>query len=372
MQPTDPVQAATHADPYPYYAALAARPGLAYDARLKLWVAADAATVRAVLTHPDCCVRPQAEPVPAAIAGAAAGHIFGALVRMNDGVRHHQPKLALQRALGRVDLAQAHARAHVLGRQLWRADGLTDWMLAVPVSTVASLIGFDDAALAPLAAWMADFVACLSPLSSEEQIGRAHGAALALLDSFTALLRQGDARPDSLLAQVRAEAAAVGWDDAQALLANLVGLLSQTYEATAGLLGNSVLALLRQPADARCAAADAAALVQLVSRRDPPVQNTRRFVARACTIGGVRLEAGQAILLLLAAASHDPAGEGHAYGFGYGPHACPGHALACAIAAGALAALLEQPLPPRLAWRYRPSVNARIPVFFAPQAQEAA
>jgi cytochrome P450 len=370
MQPSDPIQAASHADPYPYYAALAARPGLAYDAQLKLWVAADAATVRAVLTHPDCRVRPLAEPVPAAIAGAAAGHIFSALVRMNDGARHARPKLALQRALGGVDLAQARARAHALGRQLWCGDGLTDWMLAVPVSTVASLIGFEDGALAPLAAWMAHFVACLSPLSSQERIAGAHGAAAALLDSFTRLLRQGVAQPDSLLARVRDEAAAVGWDDAQALLANLVGLLSQTYEATAGLLGNSVLALLRQPDAQGSGALDAAALVQAVSRLDPAVQNTRRFVARGCTIGGVRLEAGQAILVLLAAASGDPAGAGQAYGFGHGPHACPGHALACAIATGALEALLEQPLPAGLAWRYRPSVNARIPVLFQ-AAQQA-
>lgn len=372
MQPTDPIQAATHPDPYRYYAALAARPGLTCHARLGLWVAADAATVRAVLSHPDCCVRPQAEPVPAAIAGAAAGQLFGALVRMNDGARHGPPKLALQRALGGVDLAQARVRARALGRQLWRADGLADWMLAVPVSTVASLIGFEPAALPQLAAWMADFVACLSPLSSAAQIGRAHGAAAALLERFAALLRQAGAQPDSLLARVQAEAQAVGWDDAAALLANLVGLLSQTYEATAGLAGNSVLALLRQPEREWGGAADVAALVQSVSRCDPPVQNTRRFVARDCAIGGVQLAAGQTILVLLAAASHDPAGQGHAYGFGYGPHACPGHALACAIATGALEALLERPLPAPLAWRYRPSVNARIPLFFQPQAQEGA
>lgn len=37
--PTDPLQAVTHADPYPYYAALARDRPLYRDARLGLWVA---------------------------------------------------------------------------------------------------------------------------------------------------------------------------------------------------------------------------------------------------------------------------------------------------------------------------------------------
>jgi hypothetical protein len=41
--------------------------------------------------------------------------------------------------------------------------------------------------------------------------------------------------PNSALARVQCEAGRVGWNNADALLANLVGLLSQTYEATAGL-----------------------------------------------------------------------------------------------------------------------------------------
>lgn len=372
MHPIDPIQAVTHADPYPYYATLAARPGLTFDAGLKLWIAADAATVRLVLGHPDCLVRPPAEPVPAAIAGAPAGQVFGALVRMNEGAAHTRPKLALRSALGGLDPALARRRAQELGRRMWRDDGVADWMDALPVSVVASLFGFDDDHLPCLAAWMGRFVASLSPLSTPQQLASAHTATLALLDSFTTLLRHARARPDSLLTLVLAEAEAVGWDDAQAVLANLVGLLSQTYEATAGLLGNSVLALLRQPRRRRRGGPlDAAALVATVSRLDPSVQNTRRYVARACEMGGARLEPGQTILVLLAAASRDPAARGQEFGFGHGPHACPGQALASAIATGALEALPPS-LPARLAWTYRPSVNARIPVFTTSDAREAA
>lgn len=374
--PLDPLDAVGHADPYPYYASLAARPGLYFEPRLQLWVAASAASVKAVMAHPDCRVRPLAEPVPAAIAGGMAGEIFGALVRMNEGERHAQPKLALQHALAAVPLELAQQRAADIGRRCWggeaRNAGLTAWIFQVPVMTMASLIGFPDAQLPALAEWMGRFVACLSPLSNGAQIADAHVAARELMESFKALMRDAAPSPGSLLALVLAQARAAGWDDAHGLLANLTGLLSQTYEATAGLLGNSVIALVRQPEEERCEPADAAALVQAVSFLDPPVQNTRRYVARACQVDGVALDEGQTILLLLAAASRDPRGDRHAFGFGYGPHACPGHALACAIATGAMEAALEHVCGSTpggadylqaLRWNYRRSLNARIPEF---------
>ncbi|KQV91110.1 hypothetical protein ASD15_03405 [Massilia sp. Root351] len=406
----DAIAAVTHADPYPYYAELAARQGLFFDARLKLWIAAGAADVGAVLAHAALRARPVAEPVPAAIAGGGAGQVFGALVRMNDGERHAAPKVVLQRALAGLDLAAVGTRAGELARGLVDAEriaaavgadlgalaiagagaaavagagarqalgpaALSAWMFAAPVQTVASLLGFRDAQLPQVAAWMGQFVACLSPLSSAEQIAAAHGAALALLGSFKAMLQSSAPPEGCLLAAVLSEADAAGWNNANAILANLVGLLSQTCEATAGLIGNSIVALMREPAKA---ALPAAALVARVMRDDPPIQNTRRFAAQHVSIGGARIEAGQAILVLLAAASRQSMQQnmqqgrqdGHAFGYGQGAHACPGQVLSQTIAAAALEALLQAgPLAP-MAWRYRPSVNARIPEFI--EAEETA
>ena len=69
----------------------------------------------------------------------------------------------------------------------------------------------------------------------------------------------------------------------RALLANLVGLLSQTCDATAGLLGNSLIALAREPQLRETAAQTTRdgllAVVQETARHDPSVHNTRRFAA---------------------------------------------------------------------------------------------
>lgn len=330
---------------------------LEWDAERGLWLAEGAALVEQVLGHPALRVRPVAEPVPRALAGGSAAHVFGALVRMNDGARHATPKLALQRALAAfaqqpespalagVSVAQERARV-VAGKLLERGEPIGAWVFEAPVSTVASLLGFAEAQLPAVARWMGEFVACLSPLSNAAQIDQAHAASLRLLAAMHELLREAPA--GTLAAAVAQEAAAAGWRDDHAILANLVGLLSQTYEATAGLLGNCLVAL--QQGAAR---GDAAQLVAQVMQTDPPILNTRRFAAERCEVGGVTVEAGQAILVQLGAAGR---------GFGHGRHACPGQQLAQHIAAGCIDALGGKPLP-QLTWTYRASANARLPEF---------
>ncbi len=336
--PADALAAVSHADPYPYYAALAqARPPV-HDAGLGLWVCAHPDTVRAVLAHADCRVRPLHEPVPPALDGPA-GMVFGALARMNDGVPHAQVKAVLQAALAALPF-DATCVPQVAVPD---AAGLNAFMFDAPVRAVASLLGCPDARFSAVAAQTGRFVRALSPLAGAPEIAAGHEAVTALLAGLRRLV---DAPPvhAPLLHAVLTRAGAI---DAQVLLANLLGLLSQSYEATAGLVGNAIVARLRGAKE------DTAALVDAVMRQDPAIHNTRRYTARAVDIEGVGIAAGQVLLLVLAAAGEP---------FGHGRHACPGQALARAIAVQALAAL--DPCLPEVDWRYRASVNARMPEFF--------
>jgi cytochrome P450 len=343
--PADPIAAVTHPDPYPWYARMATEPGLVYNERLKLWVAAAPALVRQVLAHPELRVRPVHEPVPAAIAGPA-GALFGALVRMNEGPRHTGPKAALLRALAALEPQYVQACADRIAAPLAAGVGdaqtLNGYLFAAPVRTVASMLGWQDERLAQVEGWTREFVACLSPLSGAAAIAASHDAADALLGALRELVHSQ--RKSPLLAGVLAAPMA----DEHTLLANLAGLLSQTYEATAGLLGNCVAALLREPM------ADRSTLAERVSGTDPAIHNTRRFAACDVDIGGAHVRAGEGILLVLATGD----------GFGHGRHACPGQALATTIVTRALLALPAD--LPALGWHYRPSVNARIPVFMEP------
>lgn len=372
----DPITAVTHPDPYPYYASLRARGGLVFDPGLGMWLASSAAAVAAVLAHPDCRVRPPHEPVPRAIVDGAAGQVFGRLMRMNDGERQRCPRAAVEPGLHQVHAEEVTQRVAALLLDLPSdtAAKLEACQFRLPVAVVAGLLGFAAHRLPEMARLTADFVACLSPASEPAQLAAAHRAAQQLARHFAARLDQPPISP--LLQRI---VTGFGVQDHDGLLANLIGLLSQTFEASAGLIGNTVCALLgdRQLlADLRAAPEQIAELLDEVQRHDPPVQNTRRFVAAPCSIAGVTLEPGAVVLVLLASANRDPQlnpqpdrlllerPARRSFSFGSGRHQCPGQALAQTIAGAVVGALLRQStLDAPLGWTYKRSLNGRIPLF---------
>lgn len=363
-----PIQAVVSADPYPYYATLVAERPLAFDPDVNAWVAAGATEVAAVLRHPALRVRPPAEPVPAGIVGTPAGDVFGSLVRMTDGESQQRLKAVLLGALGAVDEAAVRNLARARTRAA-RDAGLGDVMFGVPARVVAALGGLDGDAETDAARLIGDFVQCIPPSATPEQQQAAAVAAARLREL---LELPAEPRP-GLLADLVREATAAGWDSGDAVLANAIGLLSQTYDATAGLIGNSLVALARGLAKP----GDPVAFVREVARFDAPVQNTRRFAAEPVRVAGADVEPGQAVLVLLAAANRDPAAntdpdvfrperaEPRLFTFGAGAHQCPGQRIATTIAAAVVEELLAGgfdpgALPEEIT--YRPSANARIPV----------
>jgi cytochrome P450 len=258
---------------------------------------------------------------------------------------------------------------------------LSAWLFDAPLAIIADLLGFADHEAALVAAWTRALAACFSPLSTAQQLSAGSEAASVLGSKMHSLLRSTPARSDTLVARVRAAADAAGWCDANAIVANLIGTLTQTCEATAGLIGNSIVALATLPpliGEVRRDTYGWAQLVHETSRWDPPVQNTRRFVVESTSIAGVGLEPNSAILLVLAAANRDPRANPRpqefllrrpdrcVFTFSRGAHSCPGESLARNIAAAALATLfagVPDGWVSQLAWSWRPSANIRVPVF---------
>lgn len=371
MTDLTPITAVTAADPYPYYAGLVAERPFGYDEALRAWVAADAAAVAAVLAEPALRVRPPAEPVPAGLVGTAAGEVFGRLVRMTDGAPQRRLKQAVVTALGtadpvRVAAVAADRAAYAVKRQA----PVRDLMFGVPAQVVAVLSGLDDEPADEAAALIGDFVQCIPATATAEQQARAARAATALRDLLGPALAS---RGDGLLAEL---VRAAGPDtEPAALFANGLGLLSQTFDATAGLIGNTLVALGRSADPAHRRTSALPAVVAEVARHDAPVQNTRRFAAEPVTVAGAGLAAGDAVLVLLAAANRDPAAnpapaefridrrDPAVFTFGAGAHACPGRTIATTIAAAVVAEMLAggavTPGPDAVA--YLPLANARIP-----------
>lgn len=351
-EPADPIAAATHEDPYPYYAALAQR-GLHRHPSLGLWIAASAPDVTAVLTHPACRVRPTAEPVPANLLGSPAADIFRHLVRMNDGAGHCPLKQAVGATLGALDLATVAAQAADCAGRL-ATDDISDFAFRLPAHTVAALLGAAAADWDEIAACTGAFVRCITG-GTDAEIAAGIRAAGRLLDLLSALPAGG------LLARLGEAAGRLGCGNPAVVLANGIGFLSQAYEATAGLIGNGMVALGRGRPGADQAGTPGE-ILRWVERYDPPVQNTRRFLAADATVAGQALRAGDAILVVLAAASRD-LDESRSFTFGRGVHACPGEAIALIIAAAGLTRLIETGIKPARGFAYRRSGNTRIPLF---------
>jgi cytochrome P450 len=131
-------------------------------------------------------------------------------------------------------------------------------------------------------------------------------------------------------------------------------LLVAGHETTVNLIANAILAMLRNPRQWAALGSDASrisAVVEETLRYDPPVQLMGRIAADDMTIGETTVVKGDTMMLLLAAAQHDPAaferpGEFDPdresirhLGFGKGPHFCLGAPLARLEAAVALSAV---------------------------------
>jgi cytochrome P450 len=134
-------------------------------------------------------------------------------------------------------------------------------------------------------------------------------------------------------------------------------LLIAGHETTVNLIANAILAMLRHPRQWAALVAEPArvsAVVEETLRYDPPVQLVGRIAADDMTIGEVTVPKGDTIMLLLAAAHHDPAAVDRPgefdpdretirhLGFGKGPHFCLGAPLARLEAAVALSALTSR------------------------------
>jgi len=367
--PDDPIAAVSHPEPTLSYAALATAP-LSPLPSLGAYVAAGTETVRAVLESPLCGVRPPGEPVPAALATGPAGPLFAQLVRMRDDLAREPLKEALERALAAVDLrrvatvAEAEVEAALGAARPPDARQIDEAVLRAPVATVARLLGVPASDVAQVAGWTRALAAGRAPGATGAQVAAAHESVMplrvALADALSAA---------TSLLPLRTSLEAAGADDEESL-ANAIGLLFQTHDATAALVGATLVALAAE--EARCArtrddAAYAQSLVERVVAATPPVHNTRRFVQRDGRIAGVALRAGDPIVVVLAAAVS--AHEGCAsLAFGAGRHRCPGAALALTLAAACVRALLAAGVVPAhqcSAHSCRPSHNVRLPCFAA-------
>ncbi|MBM3226458.1 MAG: cytochrome P450, partial [Candidatus Tectomicrobia bacterium] len=193
-------------------------------------------------------------------------------------------------------------------------DLVQTFAFPLPVLVVSELLGFPAADREQVRQWTADvalpFFLALG-MDAREKWARAEQAARAFGDYARALLRERKQHPrdDLLTAMVQAEHAGDFLNEDE-VVANAVLLMIAGHETTSNLLANGVLALLRHPQQMELLRQDATLLgpaVEECLRYDPPVTATVRWAKVDLELEGQQMQAGQKLLLVLAAANRDPA-----------------------------------------------------------------
>jgi cytochrome P450 len=189
-------------------------------------------------------------------------------------------------------------------------EAINDFAYPLPITVIAELLGvpasdrdfFRDASQ--------KIAVALGPIEDMQVAMRAMEGRNQLVDYFNELIpkRKNVPADDLITALLQAEES----DDFLShgeLIAMLLLLLVAGHETTVNLIGNGMLALLRNPDQMeRLRAEDGIGrqAIEELLRYDSPVQMTGRLAKVDLEIGGKQIRAGQGVSTVVAAANRDP------------------------------------------------------------------
>ena len=238
----------------------------------------------------------------------------------------------------------------VLGSLLDNIEDLAgfDLMQAVaqplPVIVIAEMLGVPPEDRAQFKTWSAQRARLLEPIISPRERKIAGAASEAFDAYFRPIIKARRAAPrdDIVSALVQAEDEGERLTERETL--NMLRLLLVAgNETTTNLIGNGILALLRNPDQLQRLREDRSlipAAVEELLRFDTPVQADFRRVLADCEVNGFAMRQRDNIVVLLGAANRDPdvfenpdrldvgRSEGSHLSFGRGIHHCLGAPLA--------------------------------------------
>lgn len=237
-------------------------------------------------------------------------------------------------------------------------DLIADFAFILPVTVIAEMLGIPGADRNHFRDWSHALTEALEPGAAIPKLLKAAQANKELQGYLKPLVedRRKNPKSDLISALVQAEEEGNKLTEEE-LMANLVLLLVAGHETTVNLIGNSAIALLRNPEQMELLKARAELMDSAVDeflRYDSPVQLIRRNAGCDLELAGHKIAEDDTIMLLPGSANHDPAQfekpeilditrQNNKYlSFGTGIHHCLGSVLAKAEGKIALTALLTR------------------------------
>jgi hypothetical protein len=297
------------ADPYPRYRALRERDPVHYNESRGTWVLTRYNDMVAVLRDHD---RFSAERGPESEDPDFPRSMLGSDPPHHTRLRNLVNKAFTARTVERLRVRIQELVDANLDRVANRGEMevINDFAYPLPITVIAEMLGvpagdrdfFRDAS--------SKIAVALGPIEDVQIAMRALEGRNQLVAYFNELIpkRSGDDGDDLITALLRAEEAGDFFSHGE-LLAMLLLLLVAGHETTVNLIGNGLIALLRNPDQLdrlRNEEGIERKATEELLRYDSPVQFTGRVVLEDVEIGGKTIRAGQGLTTLLASANHDP------------------------------------------------------------------
>ena len=214
----------------------------------------------------------------------------------------------------------------------------------LPVMVISELLGVPYSDREIFKQLARDFTGSIDIAPPAEAMTRAMAATDTLIDYFKKQIASHQLEPknDLLSALLAAHEQGEKLREYE-LIGNCILLFLAGHETTMNLIGNGMLALLRNPDQLVKLRGDPSRIVDAVEellRYDSPVQSSGRYILEDVVYGGKLLRRGQSIVFMFGAANRDPAqfsnpdrldisrSDNRHHAFGYGIHYCLGAPLA--------------------------------------------
>lgn len=222
-------------------------------------------------------------------------------------------------------------------------EGYANWL---PVLVIADILGADTRDRRRIKRWSDDWALLLSGSTRPAGEVALRGAisGFMLQRYLKALVRRKQSRPgNSLLDELIAAVENGSGFSAEEVVSNALLLLVAGHITTTNLIGNGLLALLRNPDQLKLLRGDPELLPSAVEeflRYETPLQFTGRIATEDLELNGHPIRAGTAVAIGLGAANRDPEQfpdpdqldirrpDNRQLAFGAGVHFCLGAALA--------------------------------------------